>query len=266
MNLHDLKNDIQKFSDPEKGKFLQRFFKTGKDEYAEGDIFLGLTVPQSRLIAKKYKDLAITDCEKLLQSPLHEERLIALFILVLQFTKGDEKVKKEIYDLYLSNTKWINNWDLVDSSADKIIGEYLWLQVPSDKKQAGEEKAFDKLRQKGFSLSERSESKGLQILEKLARSEDIWEKRISIIATFAFIKHGSAEETLKIAEILLYDKHDLIHKAVGWMLREMGKKVSLEKEEMFLRKHCKMMPRTMLRYAIELFPEEKRKTYLSGNI
>lgn len=237
MFLHDMKNDIQQIADPEKGKFLQRFFKTGKGEYAEGDVFLGLTVPQSRVIARKYKDLPLAECVKLLQSRLHEERLIALFILVLQFTKGDVVKKKELYNLYLSHTAYINNWDLVDSSADKIVGEYLFQTNAST-----------------------------DILVQLAHSESLWERRIAIIATFAFIKHGSADETLMIAPLLLTDKHDLIHKAVGWMLREMGKKVSLEKEEEFLKKYCKVMPRTMLRYAIELFPQEKRLKYLNGGI
>lgn len=233
--LDDLKNEITQLTDKERGAFLQRFFKTGKGDYAEGDIFAGLSVPQSRLLAKKYKDLSLADVKKLLTSPIHEERLIALFILVIQFANGTEEEKKVIYELYLSHTAYINNWDLVDSSADKIVGEYLL-------------------------------DKEMRILKKLAKSNSLWERRIAIIATYAYIKQGKCDETFQIAEILMHDKHDLIHKAVGWMLREVGKRCAENVLETFLKKQYLTMPRTMLRYAIERFSEEKRKAYLSGNV
>lgn len=236
--LHQLKNDIQKHVDPNKAQFLGRFFKTGKGEYAEGDIFLGLTVPQSRMIVKKYKDLPLADCLKLLHSKIHEERLIALLILAYQFRKGDKAVKKEIYDIYLANTKYINNWDLVDLSAEHIVGEYVRTGLGG----------------------------GLEVLEKLAKSKDLWERRIAMLSTFAFSKHGESQFTFTIADILLHDTHDLIHKAVGWMLREVGKRVSEKALEDYLKPRYKTMPRTMLRYAIERFEEGKRKNYLSGTV
>lgn len=233
--LSHLRKDIHQLADPKKSAFLARFFKTGKDQYAAGDIFLGLTVPQSRIIVRKYRDLPLTEVLQLLKSKFHEERLIALLIMVYQFDHSDEKVKKNMYDAYLANTKYINNWDLVDLSAEYIVGEYL-------------------------------KEKDRSILVQLARSKDLWEKRISIIATFAFIRNGESKTTFAIADILLNDKHDLIHKAVGWMLREVGKRVSEKEEEAFLKPRYKSMPRTMLRYAIERFSEEKRKKYLEGMI
>lgn len=234
-DLHTIRADMRKASHPEKAQFLQRFFKTGKGEYGEGDVFLGLTVPQSRIIAQKYKNITLVDIEKLLASKIHEERLIAIFILVAQFKKGDAKTRRQIFDFYVNHTKFINNWDLVDSSAGYIVGTYL-LDRPTG------------------------------ILKKLARSEHLWERRIAIIATLAFITQGRYQETFSIAEMLLHDKHDLIHKAVGWMLREVGKRVSRQTEEEFLKKYYQTMPRTMLRYAIEHFPEPRRKKYLTGNI
>lgn len=255
MSLYiSLKEDIKKVSDTQKAKFFQRFFKTKKGEYGYGDIFAGLTVPQSRVIAKKYKELSLRDIDQLLNSKVHEERLIALFILIDQFKKTNNKKRKEIFDFYLTHTKYINNWDLVDLSADKIVGTYLF---------AVYSQGIDAIVTESIILQEHLHDR---ILTELAQSSNIWERRISIIATFTFIKSGYFKETLKIAEILLYDKEDLIHKAVGWMLREVGKRVSIEEEEMFLRKHYKSMPRTMLRYAIEKFPEEKRKAYLKGMI
>ena len=237
MNVFDdLKKDVKKIADPEKGKFLMGFFKTGVGQYGEGDIFYGLTVPQSRILALQYKDLALADIERLLQSKVHEERLIALLILVGSYKKGDEERRKNIFDFYLAHTKYINNWDLVDLSADKIVGEYL-------------------------------KDKDRSILAKLARSDDLWEKRIAIIATFQFIKDlRERKDTFLIADILLHDEHDLIQKAVGWMLREVGKRVSEEKLEEFLKTRYKTMPRTCLRYAIERFSEEKRREYLRGEV
>jgi len=224
----DLKKELKTKSSPKKAKILQRFFKTGPEEYGEGDVFLGIAVPEIRKLVKKYSDLKIKEIIKLLHSKIHEERLIALLIMVKKFQI--EKNKEKIYNLYLKNTKYINNWDLVDLSANKIVGDYL-LDKPKS------------------------------ILYKLARSKSVWERRISIIATFNFIKNNKFEETLKIARILLNDKHDLIHKAVGWMLREIGKR-DLKTEERFLKKYYPKMPRTMLRYAIKKFPEKKRKQYL----
>jgi 3-methyladenine DNA glycosylase AlkD len=232
--LTDIKSEISKLADSKKAILLQKYFKTGKGEYAQGDIFIGLTVPQSRLIAKKYSDLSLEDIEILLHSKIHEERLIALLIMIFKFKRADDNIKKQIYNLYLSNTKCINNWDLVDLSSRDIVGAYL----------------FDKPRDQ---------------LYKLAKSDNLWERRISIISTFYFIARKEYKESIKIANILLNDSHDLIHKAVGWTLREVGKK---DKDELirFLKEHYKVMPRTMLRYAIEKFPLQKRKAYLASKI
>jgi 3-methyladenine DNA glycosylase AlkD len=228
-----LKNDLKKLADQKKKEALQSFFKTGPGQYAEGDIFLGVTVPKSRSISLKYKDLSLSKTKQLLSSKIHEERLVAILILVYQFETGDEKTKKDIFNFYLKHTKQINNWDLVDLSADKIVGAYLY--------QTKQETST---------------------LLKLAHSENLWERRVAILSTFHFIKQNQSKETLKIAEVLLNDKHDLIHKAVGWMLREVGKRCSQVEEEKFLKKHLKQIPRTTLRYAIEHFPEEKRLSYL----
>jgi 3-methyladenine DNA glycosylase AlkD len=230
--LADLKKDLLSYSTKKRAESNAWFFKTGKGQYGEGDQFLGVTVPHARKVAKKYKELSLKDINTLLQSVWHEERLLSLFILVHQFQKADEKTQRELYQFYLKNTKHINNWDLVDSSAHKIVGAYLLDKPPIRK-----------------------------ILYTLAKSKDLWEKRIAIIATAMFINNNQFNDTLKIAEILLHDKHDLIHKAVGWMLREVGKK-DQPTEETFLKKHYKVMPRTMLRYAIEKFDEKKRKEYM----
>jgi 3-methyladenine DNA glycosylase AlkD len=234
MGLTDLRNDLKKEANKEQAVNLQRFFKTGKGEYGEGDIFYGIKVPLQRAIAKKHRDLSLSELQELLNSPVHEERLVSLFILVDQYGKGDEKMKEKIFNFYLKNTLKINNWDLVDLSAPKIVGAHLFNRDKS-------------------------------ILFKLAGSSNLWEKRIAILSTMFFIKNLHFETTLKISEILLKDKHDLIHKGVGWMLREVGNK-DLAVEEKFLKKYYRQMPRTMLRYAIEKFPETKRKAYLKGNI
>jgi len=234
MSLTEIRKAISKQKNPTQALVLQRFFKTGKGEYGEGDIFYGIKVPEQRTIAKQFKDLTFDDLKELIKSRVHEERLIAAFILVDQYKRGDEKKKKIIFDFYLKNRKGINNWDLVDLSAPKIVGAYL----------------IDKEK---------------ELLYKFANSNDLWEKRISIISTQAFIREHFFEDTLNISKILLDDKHDLIHKAVGWMLREIGNR-DLETEEEFLKKHYKTMPRTMLRYAIEKFPEQKRIAYLRGKI
>ncbi|MBU0760694.1 MAG: DNA alkylation repair protein [Nanoarchaeota archaeon] len=230
-NLSQLKSDLNNLANPDQAKILQGFFKTGKGQYGEGDIFLGVKVPQTRQIAKKYSDLPLNEISQLLNSKLHEERLAALLILVNNFQKNPSK---ELFDFYLANTKNINNWDLVDLTAHKIVGAYL-------------------------------EDKPREILYKLARSSSLWERRIAIISTFHFIRDNDFKDSLALAEILLNDSHDLMHKAVGWMLREIGKRDQSLLEN-FLKKHYKKMPRTMLRYAIERFEEGKRKNYLNGNV
>ncbi len=234
MNIELVSQELRKYSSKPRAKALQRFFKTGPGEYGEGDIFIGVKVPDTRKVAKKYRDLDMQAVKILLSSPIHEERLLALLILVHQYSCCGPSVKKDIYKIYLSSTKYINNWDLVDLSAGKILGHHLSVR-----------------------------SRGP--LYKLARSTDLWERRISIIATSHFIGNNDFEDTLKIAKIFLHDKEDLIHKAVGWMLREIGKR-DLAVEEDFLKEHYKIMPRTMLRYAIERFPDKKRQKYLKGKV
>ncbi|MDR3665843.1 MAG: DNA alkylation repair protein [Ignavibacteriaceae bacterium] len=234
MNLIDIQNEIKKNANPQKAALLQRFFKTGPGEYGEGDIFLGIMVPVQRSIAKKYKDLPLKDIKALLNSDKHEERLIALLILVEQFKKGEEQLKEDIFTFYHLHRKRINNWDLVDLTAHIISGSYL---MDKDK----------------------------TILYKLAESENIWDRRIAVLSTFHFIKNNVFDDALGVAELLINDKHDLIQKAVGWMLREIGNR-DINTEEGFLEKHYKNMPRTMLRYAIEKFPEKKRLAYLKGTV
>lgn len=230
--LVQLHQNVRNQANPEKAKFLQRFFKTNKGEYAQGDICWGLTVPQSRIIAKRYAKLSLSDLSNLIKSRIHEERFIALIIAVNQYKQGTEEHKKILYTWYLDNLSMINNWDLVDVSAASIVGDYL-------------------------------EGKSISPLEKLAKSNNVWERRIAIIATFHFIKLGSSHEAIRIATLLLHDSHDLIHKAVGWMLREIGKRCSQKILEQFLDSYAATMPRTTLRYAIEHFPDMKRKHYLS---
>lgn len=231
-NLDDLRKNLRGFQKPEKAKVLQRFFKTGKGEYGEGDMFLGLKTDETRGVAKKYSELSLPDINKLLASKIHEERTAAVMILTRRFRKADLKGKKEIYDFYFDNLAGINNWDLVDGSAPEIVGGYLYLS-----------------------------GKTREILYKLAKSDDLWKRRIAMIACFYFIKEKDFYDALKIAEILVQDKHDLIQKAVGWMLREVGNR-DIKAEESFLKKFYTIMPRTMLRYAIEKFSEEKRQGYL----
>ena len=219
---------------PKQAAILARFFKTGPGENGEGDRFIGVKVPVIRKVAGEFKSLPLSEVVCLLHSEIHEERLLALVILVGQFQKGDDTARKRICDLYLANTHHINNWDLVDLSAPQIVGGYL-------------------------------EERSRKPLDRLAKSRSIWERRISAVATHWFIRHGDFADTLKIAEKLLTDKEDLIHKAVGWMLREVGKRDVAVLEE-FLNDHCRAMPRTMLRYAIERFPEEKRRKYMDGTV
>lgn len=228
---HSVIENLKRLRNPKKAKASAWFFKTSKGQYGEGDVFVGVTVPEQRKVAKQFKELPLKEIAKLLKNKIHEYRLTALFILVGKYNKADDKEKERLARFYLSHLKYVNNWDLVDSSAPYILGNYL-------------------------------QDKDKSILYKLARSENLWERRVSIIATGAFIKEGQYQDTLKIAEILLKDEHDLIHKAVGWLLREVGKK-SRAAEEKFLEKYASSMPRTMLRYAIEKFPKEKKAEYLS---
>jgi 3-methyladenine DNA glycosylase AlkD len=236
--LQELENELENHKNPEKAKIYQRFFKTGPGEYGEGDIFLGLTSAQIKEVAKNFRHLNTRDIQNLINSKIHEHRVAALRILILQYQKAakekNETRKKEIYRFYLKNAKQINNWDLVDISSPNVVGNYLL-------------------------------NKERSILYSLAKSENLWEKRISIVSTLAFIRNGEHEDTIKISEILLKDRHDLIHKAVGWMLREMGKRKEDELIK-FLNKNYKLMPRTMLRYAIEKLDEKRRQAYLKGEI
>ncbi len=224
--------DIRNAADQEQARILQRFFKTGPGEYGEGDRFLGIKVPVIRTLVKKYRGvITLPDIKKLLGSPYHEKRLFSLLLMIERFNAGIGR--EELFGLYLANTRHINNWDLVDVSAPHIAGAFL-------------------------------QDTNRRPLYRLARSRGLWERRIAMVATLRFIRQGDASTALDIAEILLHDEHDLIRKAVGWMLREIGKHCGLETEEAFLRRHCTAMPRTMLRYAIERFPEAKRRAYLSG--
>jgi 3-methyladenine DNA glycosylase AlkD len=230
-DLPEVKRELRKCGSKEKARLLQGFFKTGKGEYAEGDIFIGVNVPDTRSISRKCVGLSKSEVLELLRSRIHEERLLALLVLIERFKEAGRIEKEEIFRLYLENSRHINNWDLVDLSAPRIAGAFL-------------------------------NDKDKRLLYDLAGSRVIWERRIAIISTLYFIKQGKFRETLNISSMLLADKEDLIHKAVGWMLREVGK-LDLEAEERFLKKYAASMPRTMLRYAIERFPESKRRHYLS---
>jgi len=231
MQSDRLLSEFKKLADPVRAKNLARFFKTGPGEYGEHDQFYGITVPEIRRAASQFHQLSLADIAKLLQSPVHEVRFAALVILVWQFEHGDEAVKQSIYDFYLRHTDQINNWDLVDTSTPKIIGAFL----------------FDQ--------------KDRRVLYQLVKSNSLWERRIAVLATFYFIDHEQFDDSLKLAELLLSDKHDLIHKAVGWMLREIGKRSESTLKD-FLDQHVTHMPRTMLRYAIEKFPDDERQRYL----
>jgi 3-methyladenine DNA glycosylase AlkD len=234
MTTQQIQKHIRQFANPEKAKILRGFFKTGPGEYGHGDTFLGIQVPTIRQVAKKFRGTPLSEIKKLMKSPIHEERLLALLMLVQLYAEGDDVLKEKIYDFYLKSTGHINNWDLVDLSAPNIVGNYL----------------ADKSRKP---------------LYDLAKSRDLWRRRISIMATFCFIRQNDFSDSLKLSKLLLADNHDLIHKAVGWMLREIGKR-SLSVEEKFLKLHYKKMPRTMLRYAVERFPEDKRQRYLNSTV
>lgn len=230
-SLTVLKKEIRRQGDPVKAQFFRRFFRTGKGQYAEGDRFLGITVPVQRALAKKYRTVSVGDALQLLHSSYHEERLIALFLLVRHFQDGDAALQKQIYTAYLKNTAWVNNWDLVDSSAYHIVGPYL-------------------------------RNTDRRPLLRLAKSSLLWNRRIAIVATYDFIRRGDLAETFRIAAMLLDDQHDLMHKAVGWMLREAGKKEPGALRA-FLKKYATRMPRTMLRYAIERFSRDERSRWLA---
>jgi len=225
---------ISELADPDRSIFLQRFFKTGPGEYAEGDVFLGLPVPMTRRITRQFGDLPIAEVKKLLASKFHEARLAGLFILVARFGKGDERVRQDIFTFYLSQTPRINNWDLVDNSAHQIVGGWL----------------VDRSRRP---------------LQKLAQSQNMWERRIAIIATCHFIKRRDLDETFALADALIADEHDLIHKAAGWMLREAGKRDQAQLET-WLKTRYQKMPRTMSRYSIEKLSPVRRQAYLKGNV
>lgn len=226
----EIRQELEQYIDPVKREYLPKFFKTGKGQYGEGDQFLGIVVPNTRIVAKRHKDAPFEVMAELLQSEWHECRLCALLMLVERFKKCDEKGKKEIYDFYLTQTTRINNWDLVDLSAPGIVGDYL-------------------------------KDKPRDVLYRLADSSLLWEQRIAVVSTYSLIKNNDFIDIIALSERLLHHKHDLMQKAVGWMLREMGKR---DKDLLvqFLEKHCKTMPRTMLRYAIEKFPEDERREFM----
>lgn len=234
MSFLDIRNRLIEIGDNDIAQRLQGFFKTEKGQYGEGDIFLGVKVPVIRKEVKKFKDEDINGIEENLKSKYHEERLFALIWLVSKYQKGDNSIKNDIYAIYLRNVKYVNNWDLVDSSAHLIVGPHI---QDSDK----------------------------SILYKFSKSNSLWERRISIMSTFHYIKKGDFKEALAISEVLVNDKEDLIQKAVGWMLREVGNR-DKDQEVQFLRMHYKSMPRTMLRYAIEKFSKEERVNYLKGSV
>ncbi len=231
--IEEIIKDMDSKKNAGKAGVLSRFFKTGKGEYGEGDVFLGITVPEQRRIARKYLSASFGDLERLLSSNIHEHRLTALLVLEEKYRKSDEKAREMVFDFCMENISGINSWDLVDTASPSIIGSHL----------LGRDRS---------------------ILYKLAAG-NLWERRIAIVSTYAFIKNGRFGDTLKIAEILLDDGHDLIHKAVGWMLREVGKR-DVKVLEKFLMKHSRRMPRTMLRYAVERLPERKRNFYMKSDI
>lgn len=232
--LATLREELYALADPADAIHLQRFFKTAPGEYGAGDKFLGLRVPALRRLVREYSQLADAHALEMLASSWHEERLLALMLLVEGYRRGDSSRRSTIHRAYLAHTRYINNWDLVDASAGQIIGAHL-------------------------------DSGEMALLERLARSDDIWERRIAIVSTLHFIKQNEFDPTLRIARLLLHDSHDLIHKAVGWMLREVGKR-NRAVEDTFLKKYYHEMPRTMLRYAIERHPEKVRKQYLAGTL
>ena len=231
LNASDALRELRALGDPEDARFLQRFFKTGQGEYGEGDVFLGIRVPATRQLARKYRELPLTEIRKLLHAQEHEARLLALILLTQQYQRVDQDLQQKIFEFYLAHTTRINNWDLVDVSAPSIVGAHLYRRDKS-------------------------------LLDELALSTSLWERRIAILATAYFIKRGDYAVTLRIARRLLKDEHDLIHKAVGWMLREVGNR---DRDVLlgFLDRHYRAMPRTMLRYAIEKLEASRRAKYMA---
>jgi 3-methyladenine DNA glycosylase AlkD len=229
------RSELKRLEDRDRAALLQRFFKTGPGEYADGDVFLGIRVPQLRALVRRCAAIDLGQVETLLHSPAHEEPLLALLLMVRDYGRGDDGKRRQIYRLYLDNTRCINNWDLVDSSAEHIVGAHL-------------------------------QGKNRAPLYRMARSRSLWERRIAIMATYRYIKAGEFADTLRIAEMLLGDPEELIHKATGWMLREVGKRGGIAEEKEFLRRNWPAMPRTVLRYAIERFPEPARRRYLDGTV
>jgi 3-methyladenine DNA glycosylase AlkD len=227
----DALRELRALGDPADAQFLQRFFKTGPGEYGHGDVFLGIRVPETRKLARKYAELPLSQVRRLLHAKEHEARLVALIILTIQYPRADADQQQQIFDFYLAHTKCINNWDLVDVSAPSVVGAHLY-------------------------------GKDTARLDELAASRLLWDRRIAIIATQYFIRRGEFRPTLRLARKLLNDRHDLIHKAVGWMLREVGNKDRTSLIE-FLDEHHRDMPRTMLRYAIEKFEPSVRSSYLA---
>ena len=234
MTIRDIKRRLQKLADKETAKTLQWFFKTGRGEYGEGDIFVGIKVPPLRNLARELENEPLRTVKTLLKSKIHEERMLALMILVRQFARSDQHGRQRIYNFYLAHTPFVNSWDLVDGSAPYIVGPFLW---------KGDRRP----------------------LYALAKSDSVWERRIAVLSTFYFIRQNDFADALKISQLLLDDEHDLIHKAVGWMLREVGKRDETAAKS-FLGKHYREMPRTMLRYAIERLPESQRRKYLVRRI
>lgn len=230
----DIRKALRSLGDPGIAEHSQRFFRTGKGEYGEGDRFLGIRVPVIRTEVRRFREASIAVIAQILRSPWHEERLFAVLSFADRYKRGAEQDKKRIFDIYMANIDRVNNWDLVDGSAHLIVGPWL-------------------------------EYRGRKRLYRMARSRHLWTRRIAIMSTYHYIKNGEYDDTLALAEILLQDEHDLIHKASGWMLREVGNR-DRAIEERFLQKHYNNMPRTMLRYAIEKFPEKTRKAYLLGNV
>lgn len=233
--LELVQKELHGMADPKKAETVARYFKTGEGEYGEGDVFIGVAMPEIRRVAQTYyRDLSLDNMVSLLQSDIHEERMAALVMMIHRYDKGSLEQQEEIYRAYLDNTKWINNWDLVDVTAPHIVGRFL--------------KDRDRVE-----------------LYDLARSELLWDRRIAIVSTHYFIRHCDFDATMQIADILLQDEHDLIHKSVGWMLREVGKRNQVA-QEYYLKARYKQMPRTMLRYAIERFEEPLRQAYLKGKV
>lgn len=228
----DARERLHALASPEQAATAQRYFKTGPGEYGAGDRFIGVRVPQIRALVRELAAMPLADIKRLLTSAIHEERVLALLLMVRQYERGGEQLRQRLFELYLANTRHINNWDLVDCSAEYVVGAHI---ADGDR----------------------------SLLERLARSESLWERRIAVLASRTFIKRGEFGDTLRIAEMLIDDEEDLIHKAVGWMLREIGDR-DREREQRFLRVHYRRMPRTMLRYAIEKFPEEERLRWLRG--